>query len=64
MNDKPTTDPVFDAAEALVRRHGKEAVSRATERAEALARQGRWPEHDLALRVLTLVERLLKETGL
>lgn len=52
--------PILQAAEELVARLGNEAKAEATARAAALAKAARWPEHDLALRVLTAVEHLLE----
>lgn len=47
---------VSRAADELVARYGASARQTASERAATLAREGRWPEHDVALRVLTAVE--------
>jgi hypothetical protein len=40
---------------------GRAARIEAAERAARLARQARWPEHDVAMRVLTVVETLAEE---
>lgn len=54
----PTNDDIRQAAESLVSRYGRGAKDEAVRRADVLAREGRWPEHALALRVLTVVEQL------
>lgn len=54
---------VQHAARRLVNLFGHNARIEATERAVQLARQARWPEHDVALRVLTLVENLADGRG-
>ena len=48
------------AAQELVDRHGVEALDVAKERVELLERSGKQPDLDLAMLVLTEVERLLK----
>jgi len=48
------------AAQELVDRHGVEALDVAKEHVELLERSGKPPELDLALLVLTEVERLVK----
>ncbi len=52
-------DAVAAAAQELVARHGREAVGIMATRIAALAGDGRWPEHDVAQRVLSAVEQLL-----
>jgi hypothetical protein len=55
----PDDVSVRQAAEQMVARYGPAlAVEEARGRADALARDGRWPEHSTALRVLTVVEQL------
>jgi hypothetical protein len=60
MITQTSPDAIRQAAEELVARHGKVAVELAAQRAEALAQEGRWPEHAVALRMLTEVERLVR----
>ncbi len=48
------------AAQELVDRHGVEALDVAKERVELLERSGKQPDLDLAMLVLTEVERLVK----
>ena len=48
------------AAQELVDRHGVEALNVAMERVELLKRSGKQPELDLAMLVLTEVEKLVK----
>jgi len=48
------------AAQELVDRHGKGALEVAKERVELLKRSGKQPDLDLAMLVLTEVERLVK----
>ncbi len=48
------------AAQELVDRHGVEALEVAKERVESLERSGKQPDLDLAMLVLTEVERLVK----
>jgi len=57
----PTDDEIRQAAEALVARYGRSAVEVVTHRAESFCGEGRWPEHSTALRMLTVVESLLRE---
>lgn len=52
-------DNVTVAAQELVARHRREAVGIMATRIAALAGEGRWPEHDVAQRVLSVVEKLL-----
>lgn len=56
------SDAVAAAARDLVDRLGREASGVAADRVASLASQGRWPEHDVALRVLTAVEHLQDAT--
>ncbi|CUW37162.1 conserved protein of unknown function [Magnetospirillum sp. XM-1] len=59
---RPTDDDVHRAAKELIVRYGIQvAIEDATLRADALARDGRWPEHSAAMRVLTAVERLAED---
>lgn len=51
--------PIIQAARELVEHYGKDAAGEAAARAVGLSRDGRWPEHDLAMRVLTEVEAIL-----
>lgn len=60
MTSQTSTDTIRLAAEEMVARYGKGAVELAAQRADALAREGRWPEHALAVRMLTEVERLVR----
>ena len=48
------------AAQELVGRHGVEALDVAKERVELLERSGKQPDLDLAMLVLTEVERLVE----
>ena len=48
------------AAQEIVDRHGVEALDVAKERAELLERSGKQPDLDLAMLVLTEVERRVK----
>ena len=48
------------AAQELVDRHGEGALEVAKERVELLKRSGKRPDLDLAMLVLTEVERLIK----
>ena len=52
---------IVQAARDLLARFGDAAVEEATARAAALANEARWPEHALALRVLTAVEELARQ---
>lgn len=52
-------DAVLTAARELIARRGPAAKDAAVVRVEQLERQGNWPEHAVALRILTAVERLL-----
>lgn len=47
-------------ASMLVARLGRSAAGDLAERANNLARQGRWPEHAMTLRMLTVVEHQLE----
>jgi hypothetical protein len=53
-------DAVVSAARELVERHKGEAVSMAAARVKALSEAGRWPEHGIAQRVLSEVERRVR----
>ncbi len=48
------------AAQELIGRHGEGALEVARERVELLKRSGKQPDLDLAMLVLTEVERLVK----
>ena len=50
---------IQETAAGLVARHGRNAVSVAKDRADALVKQRNQPELDTALRVLSAVERLV-----
>ena len=52
-------EAVLTAARELIARRGPAAKDEAMARVADLERQGNWPEHALATRVLTVVERLL-----
>lgn len=55
----PDDASVRQVAEQMVARYGSQlAVKQARSRADALARDRRWPEHSTALRVRTVVEQL------
>lgn len=56
----PTDAEIHRAAEELVTRYGRGAVEVATRRADVLASEGRWPDHSVAARVLTVVEQLMR----
>ena len=62
MNAMTTQQPdtIRLAAEEMVARYGKGALELAAQRAESLAKDGRWPEHALAVRLLTVVEHLVQ----
>ena len=51
---------IKQAARELLDRHGVEAMNVAKERVELLERSGNQPDLDLAMLVLTEVERLVK----
>jgi hypothetical protein len=52
-------DEVLTAAQELVDRRGQAARQEAAERMAELERLARWPDHAIAVRVLTAVENLL-----
>jgi len=54
-------DDVAVAARQLIARRGQAARQEAEERVAELGRLARWPEHTIAVRVLTAVENLLDE---
>jgi hypothetical protein len=56
-------DAILTAARELIARRGSAAKDEAMIRVTRLEQQGNWPEHALALRILTAVERLLDSTG-
>jgi hypothetical protein len=61
MTQNVCPDPaMLQAARRLVELFGRRAAVEAAERAVGLAKQARWPEHDVAMRVLTVVEDLLE----
>ena len=47
------------AANELIARYGAKAIGEATDFAETCVREGRWVDHDKALRVLSAIENLL-----
>lgn len=49
------------AAREMVERYGTEAVQLAKRRAEDFANSGQWREHDTAARLLTAVEKVLRQ---
>ena len=51
---------IRNAARELVDRHGKRAVEVSKEHAEMLLKSGDQHAHDIALRVLTEIERILE----
>lgn len=55
---RPSDAEIRQAAEEVLARYGRSAIEAATRRAEVLASEGRWPEHSVAARVLTVVEQL------
>lgn len=58
--DTNTPDPaITQAARELVDRYGDGTVAAAADRSDKLAWDGRWPEHAIALRILTAVEQLV-----
>jgi hypothetical protein len=54
-------DDVTASARELVARRGLAARQEAEERVAEFERQARWPEHAIAVRILTMVENLLGE---
>jgi hypothetical protein len=58
-----TDELVNKAAEELIKRYGTNAREEALRRAAALETAGQWPDHALALRGLTTVERLMGSTS-
>ena len=60
MAEVVTEEEIAASARELVARHGAAAGESAATRVAELERQGRWPEHALAVRVLNAVERLLE----
>ena len=59
MTEAVREEDVLAAARELIARRGPAAREEAAVRAAELERQGRWPEHALAVRVLNAVESLL-----
>jgi hypothetical protein len=57
--DPQSESSITQAARELLDRYGTAAVEQASARAAALASASRWPEHAMALRVLTAVEELV-----
>ncbi len=51
---------ILDAARELLDRHGERAVEVAKEHAERLLKSGDHHAHDITLRVLTEIERMLE----
>lgn len=63
MTAQTTTPPDQDrvraaAAELLARYGAPRAIDEARRRAEDFARERHWPEHAVAMRLLTVVEQL------
>ncbi len=56
-----TNERELAAAREMVERYGAEAAEVAKHRAEEFARSGQWREHDGAIRLLTGVEKLLRQ---
>jgi len=54
-------DDVAASAQELIARRGRAARQEAAERVAEFERLARWPEHALAVRVLTAVENLLDQ---
>ena len=54
-------DDVANAARELIARRGQAARREAAERVTEFERLARWPEHAIAVRVLTAVENLLDQ---
>lgn len=54
---------ILRAAQGLLDRHGASALLIARERADAVAKQGNQPELDVALLILTAVERLQRASA-
>ena len=50
---------IQETAKGLIARHGRNAVSVAKDRVNALSKQRNQPELDIAFRVLSAVERLV-----
>lgn len=55
----PSEEMVVTAARELIARRGPTAKDEAATRVAELERRKSWPEHALASRILTAVERLL-----
>jgi hypothetical protein len=55
----PSEETILTAAQELIARRGPAARDEAAVRVAELERSGNWPEHALALCILTAVERLL-----
>lgn len=56
----PSEETILAAARELIARRGPAgAKDEAVARVAVLERQGNWPEHAVASRILTAVERLL-----
>jgi hypothetical protein len=60
---KVDTMAIRNAAQELLDLHGESALLIARERADAVAKQGNQPELDIALLILSAVERLQKESA-
>ena len=59
MTMNTTTNPaIAQSAREMLDRYGDDAAQHAAARAAAFARDGRWLEHDLALRLLTAIEEM------
>jgi hypothetical protein len=53
---------IEQAARELVVRYGEQAINEATDWAESFARKGDWTDHDKTLRMLTVVEDLVRDS--
>jgi len=59
MTMNTITDPaIAQSAKEMLDRYGDDAAEHAAVRAAGFARDGRWLEHDLALRLLTAIEEM------
>ena len=60
VSEMATDVDILNAARELLDRHGERAVEVAKEHAEMLLKSGDQHAHDIALRVLTEIERMLE----
>ena len=58
--DNLSKTTIEQAARELVDRYGSQAINEAADWADSFARKGHWTDHDKTLRVLTVVEDLVK----